>query len=312
MYLFEDVFEEEGDGGGDGGGAGGGAGAGAGGAGAGAGGADAGAGGTGGAGGAGAGAAGADAGGGGAGGAGAGAGGASTPTPRCTEVEGLAALPWYKALAPEVQAQVRDGVKAKWGNLERGYSEKYRKTSEEKKALEAQRAEFEAGRKAAEERVKRAELLEALYGGDDSEAQKLQKELVELRAYRQQAEAARQEAARQEQARMEQEIVRDYADILADDKAGELFERLVSADVDLAEAAEIVRGKFKLAKAETPQQQPKPPTPPTPKRDAWERATEVSNNREAPGTAEAGFPKGYTLEQMIAEAASGAVSKHKR
>lgn len=214
---------------------------------------------------------------------------AAPPAPWNGELDALEKLPWWQSVPETARTQFKGGYESKVKNLEKGYQEKYRGAAEERKRLDAERKEVEAVKR-------RAELLTAMYGGDESRADAVTKELEELRSFRTQAE--QREAARFEaEVKAEEEkISASYGDILKNDQAAALFERLAAAEMDLDEAASIVRSKFPVKQEAA---------------DPWDRATKSSGRGDEARTGgESGVRfNGSNIDDLMEDAANRAAAK---
>ena len=154
-----------------------------------------------------------------------------------------------------------DGVRTKYTNLETGYNRKFQETA-------AARKEWEAKERKLTARIQEVERESLLYKdifgqgspqAEDVESQlnalraeykakydPLEKELSDLRTYKtaaeQKAQAAYQQQVQVEATRMQEA----YADILESDPAADYFEKLLRAEFEEAEAAELTRTKFRI------------------------------------------------------------------
>lgn len=205
------------------------------------------------------------------------------------ELDALDKLPWWSTVPEAARTNLRSGYESKVKNLEKGYQEKYRGAAEERKKLEAERKEVENQRR-------RVDLLQAMYGGDEAKAAAIEAELTELRSYK---TASEKRAAEQYEAAVkaeEEKISASYGDILKNDEAAGFFERLVAADIDLEEAAQIVRAKFPSA---------------APEKDPWDRATKVVSKGDGARPAGGGGVRfnGNNLDDVMADAVERAASR---
>lgn len=203
------------------------------------------------------------------------------------EIESLEKQPWWPTLGDDVRNNFKSGYGNKVKNLERGYQEKYRTNADERKKLEADRAAF-----AAEQR--RVQMLASLYGGDEEKANAIERELTELRSYKtqtEQREAQRQAAA---VAAEEKRLTESYGDIFANETAAVLFERLATADMDLDEAAAIVRAKY--------------PAAPAPRPDPWDRATQTASRGDQPPAGGSNRGAAMDFDALLAQSADRATA----
>lgn len=206
------------------------------------------------------------------------------------EMESLAKESWWKEVPDTIRPNLERGLRAKHANWQSGYQKRLAEADTAKKAAEQARttaastvraelqAEIQAANTRATEAERRAKLYTEWYGPSSTQAQnatavsdEATKELEELRAYRTQAESEREawgktraelEKERDEHktwrsAREEQDI-RDQAnayvvankDILDDDDAAAILERLIDKEgVDADDAANKVRALMQRAGA---------------------------------------------------------------
>lgn len=193
------------------------------------------------------------------------------------ELDHLDKAAWWKDVPEPARVAFRAGYEQKIGNLERGYQDKYRSVADERKALDEQRKAFAADKQ-------RAEMLAAMYGGDQAQHDAILKELSELRDYRTSTDArlAAEEAARV--SAEEKRITESYGDILTHDAAATLLEQLVTGGVPIDQAAAYVRHQHQLT---APAAQPPPggtqaqdtaSRPPS----AWDKAARVGGRGDDP------------------------------
>jgi len=214
---------------------------------------------------------------------------AAPPTPWNGELEALEKLPWWQSVPETARSQFKGGYESKVKNLEKGYQEKYRGAAEDRKRLDAERKEVDGARR-------RAELLTAMYGGDESSADAVTKELEDLRSFKTQSEQRESARFNAEVAAEEVKITAAYGDILKNDAAAGLFERLVAADMDIDEAAAIVRGRHPT-KEEAP--------------DPWARAARAAGRGDESKTGGGGGIQfnGRNFDDVMNDAADRASSK---
>lgn len=201
------------------------------------------------------------------------------------EMDHLGKQPWFSGLDEAVRKQVEDGLRAKWTNLEGGYSKKFQELAESKKAP----AEWETEKASLTEAREKAErdllLFQDLFGDDgkdvsakiDAERKRLfdeyeaklakageehaakltpmEKELTELRALRAEVEAERKAAYEKQVEDFAAKMASKYGDIFANKDAADRLEKMLpslDSDEEMDDAADFIRKKFGIKAAKLP------------------------------------------------------------
>lgn len=225
------------------------------------------------------------------------------------ELDHLDKASWWGSVPAAAQTAFRTGYEAKIKNLEKGYQEKYRSVADERKALDARKAELDR-------QAERAELLASVAGQDPAALRKVYDELAELRGVRDTYQAREQER-----------LQASYGDIIANDAAVTLFASLLDSGVDEAAAAAFARQQHGLVKAQAPaaptaqqpaQATPAAPTPGGPRStssvDAWQRASGQIGRGDDPPAQRGGeaWKPGMRLEDLLESASAAAHARHTR
>lgn len=235
-----------------------------------------------------------------------------TPTEHSTEPSGwngeldhLSKQDWYSKIPDDVRPHVEQGLKAKWTNLEGGYSKKFQSLADERKGWESEKSTL-SQRLAEQERE--ALLYKDLFGagGDEEAATRfeqekqelaaklaaLEGELLPLREYKTKAEQAEAQAYEASVAKEAERLASSYKDIIEhkDDNVFRFFEKLVTAGIEEDDAASMTRKKFEVA----------PVAPP--------KAAVIASRGDAPQGRD-GFPDGLSPTDMIRRAAANAARK---
>jgi hypothetical protein len=179
-------------------------------------------------------------------------------------VESLAKNPWWEKVPEDVRPHLETGLKSVHGTWAKGFNAKFQEFSGTKKSWEQKEREYltqiaqiksdwdtlRTWSDGDDDAVKRA--IEAERTTWNTERASLDTELNELRAYRDEVSRIAEEEQAKEMTAIENQIRSEYSDVLKVDPAADFFEKLVASGVDLPEAADIVRVKFKLTRPAPP------------------------------------------------------------
>lgn len=240
------------------------------------------------------------------------------------EMDHLGKQAWFSALPDDVRKQVEDGLKAKWSNLEGGYTKKFQELAESKKAP----AEWETERTSLTEAREKAErdlqLFQDIFGDEGKDASQkieaerkrlfdeyeakmakaaeehaskltpMEKELVELRALRAEVEAERQAAYTKQVEELATKMASKYADVFANKDASDKFEKMLMAldsDDEMDDAADFIRKKYGIKAAKIP------------------AAAEHASRGDGPRADARSIPDGLPPDEMIRLAVERAASR---
>ena len=158
------------------------------------------------------------------------AGGETTPESWKGELEALEKSEWYTALPEQHRALVRDGLKAKLSNFERGYQQKFQDVAKQRSHLDN------------EIRAERERIQNMLYGVDDptkdvrAELARAVEDKTKLEAELAKFEAEQQEAKVDELLKWVEET---NADVYKDDKAWTAFAKAYEAGIEREQAIKM-------------------------------------------------------------------------
>lgn len=200
--------------------------------------------------------------------------GQDTPAPAPTgtdswngEADHLEKRPWWSKLDESERADIKSGYEKKAKNLESGYTGKFQALADERKSWAAKEATWQ---KEAKELREEALFVREIFGGGSQEAKDVdaklaslkkeyedkyapvEAELTTLREFKSTAEKREADAHEKRVQAEEARLTQEYGDILSNKDAAEMFARLVTAEVDDADAAEIVRRKHQIVTPKMP------------------------------------------------------------
>lgn len=242
------------------------------------------------------------------------------------EMDHLGKQSWFSALPDDVRKQVEEGLKAKWSNLEGGYTKKFQELAESKKAP----AEWETEKAALTEARTKAErdlaLFQDIFGDEGKDASQkidaerkrlfdeyeakmakaaeehaakltpMEKELTELRALRAEVEAERKAAYDKQVEEMAGKMASKYGDIFTNKDAADRFEKMLAAldsDEEMDDAADFIRKKYGIKAVKIP------------------AAAEHASRGDGPRADSRAMPANMTPDQMIEWAAANAMSRRR-
>lgn len=168
---------------------------------------------------------------------------------------------WFSKLDEGTRKAVEAGIKAKYTNLEGGYSRKFQETATARKQWEAKEKQLSSRIETLE---RESQLYTDIFGQGSPEAKDvdaklaklrdeykakydpLEQEVMSLRAYKEETEAGKKSAYEKEVQQHATRMQEEYKDIFESDPASDYFEKLLRADFEEKEAVELTRAKFQL------------------------------------------------------------------